>query len=85
MIAYPGDGMATLDELMPVFQQVFDDDELVVTRETSAADVEGWDSLTHVTLMLTVEKRFGIRFKSAQVASLETVGQLADLIDTLRK
>jgi acyl carrier protein len=76
--------MATLDELMPVFQQVFDDDELVVTRETSAADVEGWDSLTHVTLMLSVEKRFGIRFKSAQVASLKTVGELADLIDTLR-
>lgn len=72
-----------MDELTSVFQQVFDDDELVVTRTTSAADVEGWDSLTHVSLMLTIEKRFGIRFKSAQVASLKDVGELADLIETL--
>lgn len=72
-----------MDELTSVFQQVFDDDELIVTRVTSAADVEGWDSLTHVSLMLTIEKRFGIRFKSAQVASLKNVGELADLIETL--
>ena len=72
-----------MDELTSVFQQVFDDDELIVTRATSAADVEGWDSLTHVSLMLTIEKRFGIRFKSAQVASLKNVGELADLIETL--
>jgi acyl carrier protein len=77
--------MATLDHLKAVFQQVFDDDELVVTRDSTAADVEGWDSLTHVTLMLAIEKRFAIRFKSSQVASLKTVGELADLIDTLRK
>jgi acyl carrier protein len=72
-----------MDELTSVFQQVFDDDELIVTRATSAAEVEGWDSLTHVSLMLTIEKRFGIRFKSAQVASLKNVGELADLIETL--
>jgi len=75
--------MSTMDELTSVFQQVFDDDELIVTRTTSAADVDGWDSLTHVSLMLVIEKRFGIRFKSAQVASLKNVGELADLIETL--
>ncbi len=72
-----------MDELTSVFQQVFDDDELIVTRTTSAADVDGWDSLTHVSLMLTIENRFGIRFKSSQVASLKDVGELADLIETL--
>jgi len=77
--------MATLDELTTVFQQVFDDDELVVSRETTAADVAGWDSLTHVTLMLGVEKRFAIRFKSAQVAALKSVGELVDLIETLTR
>jgi acyl carrier protein len=77
--------MSVLDELTSVFQQVFDDDELVVTRATTAADVEGWDSLTHVTLMLGIEKRFGIRFKSAQVASLKNVGEMADLVESLRK
>jgi len=75
----------TIDKLTAVFQQVFDDDELIVTRETSAADVEGWDSLTHVTLMLSIEKQFAIRFKSSQVASLENVGELADLIETLTR
>jgi acyl carrier protein len=77
--------MPTLDELNTIFQQVFDDDELVVTRETSAADVEGWDSLTHVSLILSIEKRFSIRFKSAQVASLKNVGELVDLVETLAR
>ena len=77
--------MATIDELNTVFQQVFDDDELIVTRATSAADVEGWDSLTHVSLMLSIEKRFSIRFKSAQVASLKNVGELVDLVETLTR
>jgi len=75
--------MAIIDELTGVFRQVFGDDELVVTRATTAADVEGWDSLTHVSLMLSIEKRFAIRFKSAQVASLENVGELADLVEAL--
>ena len=75
----------TIDSLTTVFQQLFDDDELIVTRETGAADVEGWDSLTHVTLVLTIEKAFAIRFKSSQVASLKNVGELADLIDSLRR
>ncbi|MBX3161001.1 MAG: acyl carrier protein [Deltaproteobacteria bacterium] len=77
--------MPALDELAPLFRQVFDDDELTVTRATTAADVEGWDSLTHVTLMLAIEKRFKIRFKSSQVASLKDVGELADLIDALTR
>ena len=77
--------MATLDEINDVFQQVFDDDELTVTRETTAADVDGWDSLTHVTLMLALEKRFAIRFKSSQVATLQNVGELADLVGTLAR
>ena len=76
--------MATFDELTEVFRQTFDDTELTLTRETTAADIEGWDSLTHVTLILAVEKRFGIKLKSSQVASLKSVGDLADIIDTLR-
>ena len=88
VFAYPVAGRmppATIDSLTPIFQELFDDDALIVTRETSAADVEGWDSLTHVTLMLTIEKAFAIRFKSSQVASLKNVGELADLIDSLRR
>jgi acyl carrier protein len=69
-----------LDRLNAVFQQVFLDDRLVVTRDTTAQDVEGWDSLMHVSLMVNVEKAFGVRFRSSEVAGLQTVGELIDLI-----
>jgi acyl carrier protein len=72
-----GDVMTRLNE---IFRDVFDDDELRVNELTTAQDVEGWDSLMHVTLMINVEKAFGIRFRSAEVAALKNVGELADLI-----
>ena len=72
----------TLLRLKGVFQDVFDDDDLVVTRETTAQDVDEWDSLMHVTLMLTVERGFGVRFSSSEVAMLKSVGQLVDLIES---
>ncbi len=71
----------TLDRLNGVFQQVFDDDELEITPETTAKDVEGWDSLMHVTLLINVEKAFGVKFSSSEVASLKSVGDLAGLIE----
>ncbi len=73
---------ATWDKLSDVFRNVFDDDELEINRNTTADDVEGWDSLTHVTLIINVEKAFGIKFKSSEVASLKNVGELEDLIES---
>lgn len=75
----------TLKQLNEVFLDVFDDDELTVNRETTAHDVQGWDSLMHVTLMLTVEKALGVKFTSAEVASLKNVGELVDLVDAHRQ
>jgi acyl carrier protein len=74
----------TLEKLNQVFQDLFDDDELEVNRDTQAEDVEGWDSVTHVSLMIKVEKVFGLKFTSAQVSSLKNVGELVDLIDVKR-
>ena len=71
--------------LQNVFQQVFDDDELEVQPTTTAKDVEGWDSLQHVTLILHVERAFGVKFTSKQVAKLNSVGELAELIEQLLK
>jgi acyl carrier protein len=71
----------TLERLNHVFQDVFDDDDLLVSPLTTAEDVEGWDSLMHVTLMIRVEKAFGVKFTSSQVAGLKNVGQLAELLD----
>ena len=67
--------------LTAVFHDVFNDDELVISRDTSAKNIENWDSLTHVTLIVKAEKEFGVRFTSAQVAGLQNVGELIDLIE----
>jgi acyl carrier protein len=74
----------TLEQLNEVFRETFDNDELVVSPQTTAQDVEGWDSLMHVTLVINVEKAFRVRFTSAEVASLKNVGELVSLIDRRR-
>jgi acyl carrier protein len=72
---------SSLERLDRVFREVFEDDELEIDRGTTAQDVEGWDSLMHVTLLVNVERAFGIKFSSSEVASMKDVGQLVDLID----
>lgn len=75
---------AMLDQLQSVFRDVFEDDELTIDRQTSADNVEGWDSLMHVSLMINVERVFGVKFSTTQVASLKNVGELMDLIESRR-
>ncbi len=69
------------DRLTGVFHDVFDDDQLVVKPHLTANDVEGWDSLTHIRLVLSVEKEFGVKFSSGDIARLKNVGEFADLIE----
>ena len=73
-----------LEQLQTVFRDVFEDDELTINRQTSADNVEGWDSLMHVSLMINVERVFGVKFSTTQVASLKNVGELMDLIESRR-
>lgn len=67
-------------QLTTVFQDVFDEDSITVTPDLSAKDVEGWDSLTHIRLILSVEKAFKIKFSTTEVGKLENVGDLVTLI-----
>lgn len=67
------------EKLTPVFHEVFDD-ELVVDENTTAHDVEGWDSLANIRLMVSIEQAFNIRFSAAEIARLDKVGTLALLI-----
>jgi acyl carrier protein len=69
-----------MSQVNDVFKDMFDDEELVLTRETTAEDVSGWDSLMHVRLILEIEKIFGVRFLSSEVAALKNVGEFVDLI-----
>jgi acyl carrier protein len=66
--------------LAGVFNDVFDDETIEITPQLAAKDVDGWDSLTHIRLMLSVEKAFKIRFTTAEVGKLENVGDLVALI-----
>jgi acyl carrier protein len=68
--------------LTKVFRKVFGDDSLEVTPAMTAADVEGWDSLTHVRLLLTVEREFRVRISAAEASKLQSVGDLMHLIES---
>lgn len=67
-------------QLSTIFEEVFDDDSIQLTPELSAKDVDGWDSLTHIRLILTVEKKFKVKFSTSEIGKLENVGDLISLI-----
>ena len=68
---------SALDE---VFQDEFDDDMIHVTDATTANDIEDWDSLEHINLVVAVEKRFKIKFTMGEVAGMKNVGEMVDII-----
>lgn len=67
-------------QLTEIFKDLFDDESIVLTAETTAKDVPGWDSFNHINLMVAVEARFKIKFKTAEIESLHNVGHLVDVI-----
>ena len=66
--------------LSEIFESVFDDDSIQLSPALTAKDVDGWDSLTHIRLMLTVERSFKVKFSTSEIGKLENVGGLAALI-----
>lgn len=63
--------------LTEVFREVFEDDSIVLTPQTTADDIEAWDSLSHINLMIAVELKFGISFTQREMTSFANVGELA--------
>jgi acyl carrier protein len=76
----PRDENTILAELLPIFRRVFEDDEVVITRETTAHDVDGWNSLTHMSLISSVESHYGIKFKLAEIVRFKNVGDMCGAI-----
>lgn len=76
----PEKTLATLNE---VFCDVFDDDSLVLTRETTADDIEEWDSLNQIKLILGCEKAFDLRLKPREINALQNIGGMVDHIHSL--
>ena len=69
------------ERLNNVFREVFDDDSITVTDATTAADIEGWDSLMHITLISAVEDEFDISFNMKDIVQMKNVGDMADIIE----
>ena len=68
------------DAVQNIFRDNFDDDSLVLTRETTADDIEDWDSLEHITLISAVEREFRMKFKMGEISSMKNVGEMASII-----
>lgn len=73
------------EKLTAVFQDVFDDEDISISENTTAADIEDWDSLTHIMLLAAVEDEFSIKFDIKSVLALKNVGEMVDLIGKLQK
>ncbi len=72
---------AVYNQLTEIFADLFDDDSIVLTPDTTADQIEAWDSLQHINLIVAVEHRFGIKFKTAELEDLRNVGNLVELIE----
>jgi len=72
-----------LETLTDVFRDVFDDNALVLTRETTANDIEEWDSLNQIKLILGCEQAFKLRLKPREINALQDIGSMVDHIHTL--
>ncbi len=70
------------EKLTTVFHDVLDEDDLVLTPGMTADDVDGWDSLSHVRLVLAVSKAFGVKFSAAEVGQLKNVGEFVQMIQS---
>jgi acyl carrier protein len=69
-----------LQQLSKIFIDVLDDDGIVISESTSAADIAEWDSLNHIMLVVEIENHFGIKFKSNKILSWKNVGEMIDTI-----
>jgi acyl carrier protein len=71
-----------LDNICLVFADTLDEDSVTLTENSTADDVEGWDSLTHVQLVVAVEKKFKVRFTAKEIQSWKNVGEMIDSISS---
>lgn len=70
-----------LEGLTEIFREIFDDDSLKLTMNTTADDIDQWDSFNHINILVAAETRFGVKFKTAEIEGLKNVGEFVYLIE----
>ena len=68
------------EELNEIFRDIFDDDSIELTPETNSDDIEDWDSLEHINLVVAIEKKFNIKFSMDEVTGMKNVGEMVQII-----
>ena len=74
------DKIQILSEIQSIMRDVLDDENIVLNDTTTADDVEGWDSLTHIQLIVAIEKHFKIKFNSKEILSWKNIGEMLNAI-----
>jgi acyl carrier protein len=74
---------AIFEELTEIFRDIFDDEEIELTDETTADDIEDWDSLEQINLLVAIEKKFSVKFQLSDVNGLANVGDMVSLVQRL--
>ena len=74
---------AILHTLTDIFQEIFDDDDISLKRETTARDIEEWDSLNQIKIILACEKAFNVHLKPREISALENIGDMIDHLHAL--
>jgi acyl carrier protein len=68
------------DRLTDIFRDLFDDESIVLTAQTSAVDLDGWDSLNHINIVTATERQFRVKFRSSELEEMGSVGDIVALI-----
>ncbi len=70
-----------IEQVSEIFRDIFDDDDITVHNEMTAADIEDWDSLEQINILVAMERKFAIKFSVGEVEGLKDVGEMLDLIE----
>lgn len=70
-------------KITPIFQDILEDDDIALTNETTADDIENWDSLSHVRLIVSIEQELGIKFDLSEISDAKNVGDMVAYIKSL--
>ena len=72
-------------KVQDIFRDIFDDETLVITDSTNSSDIDDWDSLNHINLIVVIEKEIGTKFSFEELATLKNVGAMVDLMMVKKK